>query len=171
MEQALRWPNMTIGAYGTASASLHMGLAGRLANHSWTLAGPRCWVTDPLVAKIILLGSNIRSSRRPAWSRSSVAVSCGGLVLVGEAAEDLFSPDLVLGEVDLRWPGASLSWRELAEGTVRPGGVVMQEVLGQHPAQMVLINDQQRSKSSRRSVPIILSQIALDNVVNYIPSR
>jgi hypothetical protein len=98
-------------------------------------------------------------------------VSCGGLVLVGEAAEDLFSPDLVLGEVDLRWPGASLSWRELAEGTVRPGGVVMQEVLGQHPAQMVLINDQQRSKSSRRSVPIILSQIALDNVVNYIPSR
>ena len=31
---------MTIGAYGTASASPHMGLAGRLANHSldsgWT---------------------------------------------------------------------------------------------------------------------------------------
>jgi hypothetical protein len=28
---------------------------------------------------------------------------------------------------------------QLLEGTVRPGGVVMQEVLGQHPAQMVLI--------------------------------
>jgi hypothetical protein len=32
---------------------------------------------------------------------------------------------------------------ELAEGTVRPGGVVMQQVLGQHLAQVVLIDDQQ----------------------------
>jgi hypothetical protein len=35
----------------------------------------------------------------------------------------------------------SLSRRELAEDTMRPGGVVAQQVLGQHLAQMVLIND------------------------------
>jgi hypothetical protein len=61
---------------------------------------------------------------------------------VGESAEDLFSADLVLGEVNLRWLGGSLGWRELAEGTVRPGGVVVPQVLGQHLAQVVLINDQ-----------------------------
>ena len=60
-----------------------------------------------------------------------------------EPAEDLFSADPVLGEVDLRWPGGSLSGCELAEGTVRPGSVVVPQVLGQHPAQMVLIDDQQ----------------------------
>jgi hypothetical protein len=38
---------------------------------------------------------------------------------VCESAEDLFSVDPVLGEVDLRWPGAGLSRRELAEGAVR----------------------------------------------------
>ena len=32
--------------------------------------------------------------------------------------------------------------RKLAEGTVRPGGVVMLKVFGQHLAQMVLIDDQ-----------------------------
>ena len=31
----------------------------------------------------------------------------------------------------------------LAEGTVRPGSVVVSQVLGQHLAQMVLIDDQQ----------------------------
>jgi hypothetical protein len=56
----------------------------------------------------------------------------------------LFPADPVLGEVDFRWPGAmSLSGRELAEGAVRPACVVEQQVFGQHPAQMVLINDQQ----------------------------
>jgi hypothetical protein len=57
---------------------------------------------------------------------------------VRESAKDLFSADPVLGEVDLRWPGVSLRRGELAEGTMRPGGVVVQQVLGQHPAQMVL---------------------------------
>jgi hypothetical protein len=68
--------------------------------------------------------------------------SGGDPVLVRESAEDLFSADRVLGEVDLQRPGVSLSGWELAEGTVRPGGVVMPQVLGQHPAQMVLIDDQ-----------------------------
>jgi hypothetical protein len=46
----------------------------------------------------------------------------GDLVLVSETAEDLSSADPVIGEVDqLRWPGVSLSRRELAKGTVRPG--------------------------------------------------
>ena len=70
-------------------------------------------------------------------------LSCSDLVLVGESAEDLFPADPVLGEVDLRWPGGSLSRRELAKGTVRPGCVVMQQVLSQHPAQVVLMDDQQ----------------------------
>jgi len=69
-------------------------------------------------------------------------VSGGDLVLVRESAEDLFSADPVLGEVDLRWPGVSLSGRKLAEGTVRPGCVVVPQVLSQHPAQMVLVDDQ-----------------------------
>ena len=62
---------------------------------------------------------------------------------MGDSAEDLFSADPVLGEVDPRWPGGSLSRRELAKGTVRPGRVVVAQVLGQHLAQMVLIDDQQ----------------------------
>jgi hypothetical protein len=62
---------------------------------------------------------------------------------VREAAEDLFSADPGLGEVDLGWPGASLSRRELTQGPVRPGGVVVTQVLGQHLAQVVLIDDQQ----------------------------
>ena len=74
------------------------------------------------------------------WQRGGA--SGGDLVLVRESAEDLFSVDPVLGEVDLRWPGASLSGCELAEDTVGPGCVVVQQVFGQHPAQMVLIDDQ-----------------------------
>src|SRR6266571_580615 len=70
-------------------------------------------------------------------------MSGGDLVLVRESAEDLFPADQVVGEVDFRWPGAGLSRCELAEGTVRPGGVVVPQVPGQHPAQMVLIDDQQ----------------------------
>src|ERR1035438_8891263 len=70
-------------------------------------------------------------------------MSGGDLVLVRESAEDLFPADPVLGEVDLRWPGVSLSGCELAEGTVRPAGVVMLKVLGQHLPQMMLIDDQQ----------------------------
>ena len=75
---------------------------------------------------------------------TTVAVTCffsqhvgpsdSDLVLVRESAEDLFSADPVPGQVDLRRPGVSLSRGELAEGTVRPGGVVMLKVFGQHPA-------------------------------------
>jgi hypothetical protein len=70
-------------------------------------------------------------------------MSCGDLVLVHESTEDLSSADPMLGEVDLRWPAASLCRCELAEGPVRPGGVVVPQILGQHPAQMVLIDNQQ----------------------------
>ena len=49
----------------------------------------------------------------------------------------------MLGEVDLRWPGVSLSRRQLAKGPVRPGGVVVDQVFGQYPPQMVLAEDQQ----------------------------
>ena len=69
--------------------------------------------------------------------------SGGDLVFVREPAKDLFPADPMLGEVDLRWPGVSLSGCELPEGSVRPGGVVVAQVVGQHPAQMVLIDDQQ----------------------------
>ena len=72
-----------------------------------------------------------------------VGPSGGGLVLVDESAEDLFPADPVLGEVDLRWPGAGSRGCELAERPVRPGCVVVQQVFGQYPAQLVLIDDQQ----------------------------
>jgi hypothetical protein len=45
--------------------------------------------------------------------------SGGDLVFVREPAEDLFSADLVLGEVDLRRPRARLSRCELAKGAMR----------------------------------------------------
>jgi hypothetical protein len=50
-------------------------------------------------------------------------LSGGDVVLVRESAEDVSSADPVLSEVDLRWPGVSLSRCELTEGTVRPGRV------------------------------------------------
>ena len=58
---------------------------------------------------------------------------------MGEPTEDLFLADPVVGEVDrFRWVGAGLGRGELAEGTMWPGSVVMPQVFGQHPAQMVL---------------------------------
>jgi hypothetical protein len=71
-----------------------------------------------------------------AWSR-------GGVVLAGEAAEHLLSADPVVRQVDLRRLGARLSGRELSEGAVRPGGVVVLQVLGQYLAQVELAEDQQ----------------------------
>jgi hypothetical protein len=40
----------------------------------------------------------------------------------------------MLGGVDLRWLAASLCRCELAEDPVRPGDIVMPQILGQHPA-------------------------------------
>ena len=85
-------------------------------------------------------------------------LSGGDLVLVRESTEYLFPADPVLSEVDLRRRGVSLSRCELAEGTVRPGCVVVAQVFGEHLAQVVLIDDQRRSKSSRRRVPITRSR-------------
>jgi hypothetical protein len=63
---------------------------------------------------------------------------------VGEPAKNLLPADAVLGEVyQLRWLAVGVSRGELAEGTVRPGRVVVPQVLGQHPAQVVLVDDQQ----------------------------
>ena len=70
-------------------------------------------------------------------------LSGGDLVLVGESAGDLFPADPVPGEVDLQRLGGSLSRGELAGSAVRPGGVVAHHVPGQHPSQVVLIDDQQ----------------------------
>jgi len=85
----------------------------------------------------------------------------GDVVLVGEAAEDLLAADPVLGEVDRFWrTGACLGWCELAEGAVRPGGVVVPQVLGQPPAQVLLVDDQQPVEELPGQVPMNLSQIA-----------
>jgi hypothetical protein len=63
---------------------------------------------------------------------------------MGESPEDLLPADPVLGEVDrLRWLAVGLRWGDLAEGAVRPGGVVVPQVLGQHPVQVLLIDDQE----------------------------
>jgi hypothetical protein len=62
---------------------------------------------------------------------------------VGESAEDLLPVDPVLGDVDrFGPPGIGLGRGELAEGTVRSGSVIVPQVLGQHPSQVVLIDDQ-----------------------------
>jgi hypothetical protein len=62
---------------------------------------------------------------------------------VREAAQYLLSAEPVLGEVDLRWPGVSLSRWQLAQGAMRAGGVVVDQVFGQDQAQVTLIDDQQ----------------------------
>src|ERR1019366_8125692 len=87
-------------------------------------------------------------------------MSGGDLVFVRESAGDLFSADPVLSEIDLRLPGVSLSRCELAEGTVRPAGVVVRQVLGQHPAQMMLIDDQQPAGDLAAQGAMIGSQMA-----------
>src|SRR2546429_5172560 len=69
--------------------------------------------------------------------------SCDGLIFTGEPAEDSFSADPVLGQVDPRRRRACLSWWELAKGAVGPGGVVVMQVLGQDLARVALIKDQQ----------------------------
>jgi hypothetical protein len=49
----------------------------------------------------------------------------------------------VPGEVDRLWVlSLGLSWCELAEGAVRPGSVIVLQVFGQRPSQVVLIDDQ-----------------------------
>ena len=100
-------------------------------------------------------GSQHASSRRDRLGPRGTAVDnlrfgmpCGRLgsyvVLVGESAEDLFEVDPVLGEVDrLGRVGRCLSWGQLAEGAMRPGRVVVGQVLGQHPVQVLLVDDQQ----------------------------
>ena len=99
--------------------------------------GSIIFVSDP-----VGLGNTIRDG--DLRFRSSVGWSGGDVVLVGQSAENLFPADPVLGEVDrLRRRGVSLGRCVLAEGTVRPGSVVVPQVLGQHLAQMVLIDDQQ----------------------------
>jgi hypothetical protein len=60
------------------------------------------------------------------------------------ANEDPLPADPLLVEIDrFRWTGACLSWGELAEGAMRPDSVVVQQVLGQHPEQVLLVDDQQ----------------------------
>ena len=70
-------------------------------------------------------------------------MSCGDLVLVRESIEDLTSADPMLGEVDLRRPAASLCRCEWPRARCGRAVFVVPQVLGQHPAQMVLIDDQQ----------------------------
>lgn len=48
-----------------------------------------------------------------------------------ETAQNLLPADPVLGEVDLRRPGVSVSRWQLAQGAVRPGSVVVAQVFGQ----------------------------------------
>src|SRR2546423_1556340 len=82
----------------------------------------------------------------------AMPLSGGDLILVYESAEDLFSADPVVGEVDLPRSFVCLSRWELAEGTVRPGSVVVQQVFGQHLAQVVLV-DVQKCRSVVPSFP------------------
>ena len=81
---------------------------------------------------------------------------------MGESAKNLPPAYPVLGEVDpFGWAGVGLGWGELAESAVRPGRVVVLQVFGQHPSQMVLIDDQQPvDELPDAGVPRNLSQIA-----------
>jgi len=92
-------------------------------------------------------------------SEMRLGVSCGQLgsdvVLMGKSAEDLFPVDPVLGEVDrLGWASLCLIRRELAERAMRPGRLVVHQVLGQHPVQVLLIDDQQPVEEFPAQVPM-----------------
>jgi hypothetical protein len=92
-------------------------------------------------------------------------VTCGqsgsDVVLVGESAEDLLAAGPVPGEVDRSGPlGLGLGRGELAEGTVRPGSVVVRRYSVSTRRSWCSLTISNRSKSSRRRVPMILSQIA-----------
>src|SRR5689334_21248154 len=93
-------------------------------------------------ACVNLWGSNIRMWLRPVVFRHAARLSGGDVVLVDEAAKDLFSVDSMLGEVDLRWPSMSLSRRQLVQGAMWPGCVVVGQVFGQYLAQLVLVDNQ-----------------------------
>jgi hypothetical protein len=55
----------------------------------------------------------------------------------------LVPADPVVGEVDrFGWPGVGLGRGELAEGTMRPGCVVVLLVFGQRSSQVLFIDDQ-----------------------------
>ena len=55
----------------------------------------------------------------------------------------LLSADPVLSEAGLRRPGVRVSRGQLAQGAVRPGCVVVEQVCRQYPAQVMLAGDQQ----------------------------
>jgi hypothetical protein len=91
---------------------------------------------------------------------SRVELSGGDLVLADEPAEDLFSADPVLGEAGSPVAGCQLEPVRAAKGAVRPGCVVVQQVFGQYPAQVALIDDQQPAGQFPAQGTYDLSQIA-----------
>ena len=84
----------------------------------------------------------------------------GGEVPAGEAAEDLFSADLVRGQVDLQRRGAHLSGRELVKSA--SGRAVLQccRYSVRTWRRWCSSRMSSRSKTSRRRVTIVRSQIA-----------
>ena len=55
----------------------------------------------------------------------------------------LLSADPVLSGAGRRWPGVRVSRGQPAQGAVRPGCVVVEQVFRQYPAQVILAGDQQ----------------------------
>lgn len=87
------------------------------------------------VANPLELGNTIRVSRGQLRSDEIFGV---------EPAEDLLPADPVVSEIDrLRRLSVDLGWRELAEGAVRPGCIVADQVFGQYLSQVMLVDDQQ----------------------------
>jgi hypothetical protein len=95
---------------------------GGLLRPSWKRDAP----VGERLASEIRIPCRARKHDSGPWGGSG-----GDVVLVSESAEDLLpvNPELdevhLFGRVDV-----GLSWGELAEGTVRPGGVVVDRVFG-----------------------------------------
>ena len=118
------------------------------------------WADRAVLAALILWGSNIGLGTVTCAFSHRFWRLCSGQVLAGKAAEDLFSADLAPGQVDLRRRGARFSGCELVKDAVRPGGVVVLQILGQDLAQVALVEDEQPVEDFAAQVPIIRSQIA-----------
>ena len=105
-------------------------------DHEWLRRFVEHRIADKRVLRLIWKWLNAGVIEDGSWSASEEGAPQGA------SASPLLANVYLHYVFDLRWPGVSLSGCELAEGTVGPGGVVVQQVFGQHPAQMVLTDDQ-----------------------------
>jgi hypothetical protein len=80
-------------------------------------------------------------------------MSCNEAIFADQATDASVPSDAVLLKID--WFGQRFQRRGAVQGAVRPVLIMVSLILAQDPAQMVLVPDRVRSRSSRRHPPIL----------------